>query len=351
MKIPSIGLLPFLSIVSCASLGARNTARVVAENAARRGNLVMLRCFGSTPLRADRRPDKSQLSITTYNIDGLTKYDSSTTNRIKNVPGGWPFFDKSPEMQKIESIACTLNELNSDIVLLQEIDGLSALDCLKQRLEKGSDYSTYFVQHPNEVRKKNMGLLTRIPPSGDVTCLQDPKGRPQGDACEERVHHPNSLVCDIPLPDGRIIHLISAQLASLDGNTADVDRQRRLSEAFLLARKIWWAQQDGKLVIVAGTLNDDDPEHPGASKPFYYNSDVLPTIKGEALRNAAYMSHVPQSKIYSTREKHNTSHILVDKRLRVKNFSIKHSTNNAFSHYPVSASIKTVNDDSDDDTD
>lgn len=352
MKISLLALLPLLSLVSCASFVARRAAWVAAERSGHKVNLVLLRCFGSTTLpMADKRPDQSQLSITTYNVDGLTHYDPRRTNRVAHRAGKWSLLDTPPEVQKMNEVACTLDRLDSDIVLLQEIDRLHTLKCLKEHLRRGSEYEAYFVQNPNHSGKDNVGLLTRITPSSRVTHLQDSIGGPQEDNGKERVRPPSSLVCDIPLPDGRTIHLISPLLASLYGETAEMDRHKRLSEAFLLSHKIWWAKYDNKLVIVAGTLNDDDPEHPGASTPFYYHPNVLKTIKGDELRNAAYMSHIPQPQSYSNDQNHMTSHILVDKGLLVKHFSINHPNNKvsdchrASKHHPVSAIIEIADDD------
>lgn len=121
----------------------------------------------------DRRPDKSTLTIATYNTEWLF------LNR-SNCPGSgcaWPTHGDA--LEHMTYIAAEIKLLDADIVSLEEVQDCSVLKELNALLD-GMGYLPYLLTGTDTSTGQNVALLTRVDP---VTNLQ---------RTTNRVHYPVS---------------------------------------------------------------------------------------------------------------------------------------------------------------
>lgn len=285
--------------------------------------------------RHDELLNKMFLKITTYNV-GELGYPLKAGGR-EEAEGHFSK-DVLAARRAFNEVIHNLETLRSDIFLLQEISDYETLDKVRKHLSNGDEYEAHLVTNSEDVEGKNVGLLTRITPTGPITFLQ---ADAQEEASGQELRLKRSLVCEIPLPHGRILTLISPHLASSYGHYIEHYREERFAEAKVLASKIKQIKREDKLIVVAGTLNDIDPECPGYSIPFYHHPRVLWPVKGNILKNAASMDNSLREIYYTNKYEHVTDHFLVDKDLTVNYFSVHNFGDGESVHYPVSAIIQT----------
>lgn len=115
----------------------------------------------STP--GDRRFNKNQLVVAAYNTEWLF-WDRS------NCPGsGCPWPNQEAAELHFKAIAQEIETLNADIVSLEEVQDCSALNRLISYMQSNSGYVPYLISGTDTATGQNVGLLTRVDPSMDLT--------------------------------------------------------------------------------------------------------------------------------------------------------------------------------------
>jgi len=102
-----------------------------------------------------------------------------------NCPGsGCPWSDPADAELHFKDIATELSRLNADIISLEEVQDCTALKTLISYMPEDSGYVPYLVKGTDTSTGQNVGLLTRIDPSMDLTRTEDRANYPiKGSAC------------------------------------------------------------------------------------------------------------------------------------------------------------------------
>lgn len=120
--------------------------------------LAQKECPNAPSSPQDRRSDKSQLKIATYNAEWLF------LNR-SNCPGsGCVWHNESAALKHMKDVAEELQLLNADIVNLAEVQDCIILKQLNSMLP-GMGYLPYLLTGTDTSTGQNMALLTRVDPS------------------------------------------------------------------------------------------------------------------------------------------------------------------------------------------
>lgn len=281
---------------------------------------------------ADRRNRKHMLRITTYNAERLVNPNAVEEKKVHPTT---PYPDATAALQKLDCIAERLAPLDSDVIVLQEVQDLVTLDLLRKRLPRGYLYDAHLIANPTDPFMMNVGVLTRISPKGQVTTLKEALEETPGYVDDPKRRSCRSIICNLPLGNEKLLCLIGVHLSSFCSK-AEESRERRLLEAKQIRQQVWKAKYEDKLVVVAGDFNDVDKEAPGVVQPYYTNPRVVTEIKGLDLYNAASLDLLSKNQRFSTKKKYLIDHLLSDKELLPETFSIANSVEiDVSDHYPV----------------
>lgn len=195
-----------------------------------------------------------------------------------------------------DKIGAIIRNLNSDIVVLEEVENENVLRMLINESLQGMGYIPAFVQGDDNFTGQDMGILTRI--------QFDEVGRTDVRA---KVGNTNEMygvskniwarfkVGNLP------ITLIGIHLLAIPDRTDRVDK--RNAQAEVIRQLVEQESKAGRAVIVTGDFNDFDNEEPDirSSTPI---TKVLETIKKGDLNNpnddlVNVMREIPQAKRFT----------------------------------------------------
>lgn len=343
-----VALFAFLGAAACASFVSRfgiqdaissSFGRSFSSSQNKEPLKYVYEASSFGPVRElDRRKRKDQLKVTTYNLEYLVHPKAVEEGRVHPTT---PYPDADSALEKILRIAKKLARLDSDVFVLQEVQNIETLYLLREFLPHGHAYDAFLIENLKDPLMMNTALLTRISPKGPVTTVEEVLNEPLESGIDSGAHLRRSIICDLPLGDGRDVCLIGVHLPSLQRQTEEA-QERRQQQAKRLFKQVWQAKHDDKLVLVAGDFNDADQEVLGVRVPYYFNPQVIKRIKGLFLVNAAARGLLSDGQLFSTHQEHLVDHLLVDKELELKEFHIDNSFRvDVSDHYPVSGIFHT----------
>ena len=137
--------------------------------------LAILIVFTITTFGEDRRVDKSNLTIMTFNAeflwDGVKPEEGSS--RVKFDWKG----DAVKAGEHMQKIADVIKKSNPDIINLVEVENLTALNTFNDKYLTGLNYKAYLAKGKDSFTGQDVALLTRIDPEGNKIIYDGRKGR------------------------------------------------------------------------------------------------------------------------------------------------------------------------------
>lgn len=203
----------------------------------------------------------------TYNAeflwDGIEAEDGSS-----RVDFPWRG-DPETARQHMEKMAGVIREANADIVLLQEVEDEAALRRLNAMLED-QDYETQLVQGKDTFNRQDVAMLTRLEPSRVYRI------NAEGESGGESSQVTKNLVATFDL-GGESIAVITAHFIA---RPDDRSRQhKREAQADALRDAAVDLRADGYSIIIAGDLNDYDPDVPDVAEALDPIAGTLTILK------------------------------------------------------------------------
>lgn len=168
------------------------------------------------------------------------------------------------------AVGRVLRALDADVVMLQEIGSLSALDSLRLQALQGMGYASHFVEGRDVFTGQDVALLSRVP----VDTVGRTDERAAVGASRRSVGVSKNLFARLTL-NGQPVTLIGLHfLARPD----DPERgPRREAQAEVIRRLAEREIAHGRAVVVLGDFNDFDTiPDVGGNQPL---TDVLPRIR------------------------------------------------------------------------
>ncbi len=174
--------------------------------------------------------------------------------------------------RELEQIAAALIEVDADVVLLQELENLGALEAFNQELIGQLGYAYVAAPRGNDGRGIGLGVLSRLPvesiTSYRLRQLHDEDGRPMINPYDGGPLRMSRDVMHVVLdvPGDRPLHVINVHLKSnRDGPNDPRSVNRRLAEATLVREIVADLLEDDPeaWITVAGDFNSDYMVQPG----------------------------------------------------------------------------------------
>lgn len=196
----------------------------------------------------DRRADKSQLTLMNFNVefmwDGVEPEEGN--ERIQFPHRGNPELANA----KMAKIAKIIRKADPDIINLDEVENLAALEHFNAEHLSGMGYVAYLVNGRDQYTGQDVGLLTRIDPDEDLW-REDRKGQ-SGDVSKSPS---KNYTAKFTIGDERIA-LIGVHFLSRPTDARRLhDRQAQADSILTRAREL---DAEGFHVIIAGDINDYD---------------------------------------------------------------------------------------------
>lgn len=138
-------------------------------------NLMILITFISlinSHAQSDRRPDKSRLKITTFNVKFLWDGINPEEGQVEFDHKG----DRQAASEHMEDIAAILQKIDADIVNLVEVENIEALTLFNNNFLQGMNYKPFLIKGKDSFTGQDVALLSRIDPVGDKIERTDIKG-------------------------------------------------------------------------------------------------------------------------------------------------------------------------------
>ncbi len=260
------------------------------------GQMLLALGFTRPAPAADRRPDKTTLTVMAFNCeflwDGVAPEEGAAS-----VTFPWKGDQKLAEAH-MKRVANLILRGNPDVVSLEETENLHAVQVLNDKFLAGRGYKPYFIQGKDTFTGQDVALLTRIDPDGDKIERDDRIGT----SGTETSGVSKNYFAKLTVGSTKIaligLHLL-AQPTSRDRMA------KRQAQADVVRTMAVDLAKQGRQVIVLGDLNDWDGDP--ASQDFKDDlpiSTVLATIRGmdpanpgDNLVNAA--SFMPKEDRYS----------------------------------------------------
>jgi len=235
----------------------------------------------STPTTfQDRRPDKSVLSIATFNAEWLFWSDGNNGPSVRcpldHSSGTCPWADKTQLDAHLQVVADFLVKVNADIVTLVEVLDCMVLQCLIDAMGDPS-YKPYLIPGRDSATDQNVGIISRIDPinalfrdeqratiySVDSTCGNLPE-----ESYESGVS--KHFIARFNIVNLGQISLIGAHLLAFP--TTPDRCVRREAQATVLRNIAQNERNLGRQVVILGDINDYDRDVLDAS-------DSIPTSR------------------------------------------------------------------------
>ncbi|KAG7384005.1 hypothetical protein PHYBOEH_009669 [Phytophthora boehmeriae] len=313
----------------------------------------------------DRRPDTSQLKVTTFNAAFLFL---GTASHQLSCPGDdCPWTTASAATSHVAQIASVIKDLDSDIIQLNEVEDCTVLDAVVLQLAALGDstYRPYLVRGTDTSTGQNSALLTRVDPVVDLQRTETRAAIPvSGSTCPSSSGYSSTKgvskhfyttfnVTGFSKP----ITLVGAHLlANPESKPRCFERE---AQATVLAGLGNAAVAEGHHAIITGDLNDWSAVvlDKNANKPI---SAVLSILVGNSFVDVA--SKLPQSDrytqwwdedndcVYEMTEVSSLDHMLVSKSLSsaLKSVSFNHDLYTTScsgynsDHYPITIVLNKV---------
>lgn len=241
---------------------------------------------------ADRRFDKSQLVVMTFNgeflWDGRAPEEGQVSFAWKNAP------DEADE--RMEAVAAVIAAHNPDIVNLVEVEGVAALNHLNDAFLSGRGYKAYLVKGTDTFTGQDVGLLTRIDPEGGAIARDDRKGK--SGSVRKSVSKNYFAKLDI---GGRKVAVLGIHYLSRPDDTSRLDKRQAQADATL--GQAMDLATSGYEIIVLGDFNDysgtdlDLNDHTPITTVLSHLQTMSPTTADDDLVNA--LQFVPKAKRYT----------------------------------------------------
>jgi len=223
----------------------------------------------STPTTfEDRRPNKSRLTIATFNAEWLFWSNGnggpSTRCPADHASGMCPWANANEADDHLTNVADLLREVDADIIALEEVQDCVVLRCLIDEIGDNT-YKPYLIRGTDTATDQNVGIIARVDPISALT----------RDELRATIYSADSTCGDLPEPSynsGVSKHFIarfningigSISLigAHLLANPTIPDRCiRREAQATVLSLLAEKERIQGRQVIILGDINDYDAD-------------------------------------------------------------------------------------------
>lgn len=219
----------------------------------------------------------NKLRLVQYNVEWIfIDYYSQM-----DCPGnGCSWKNNDDAMEHMEIVAKRINDLNSDIINLCEIEGCDELSILNNLI--GNNYSSYLKKGTDTATGQNVGMLSKYSPSVDLYRSEERIKYPiSGTLCGNTTSVGDTGLSKHYITEFNInkinIAFISAHLLAIPTDPSRC--VQREAQAQILQNIIYSYIQRGYEIIVIGDMNDYDNEigDINNNKP---TSRVLDFIKG-----------------------------------------------------------------------
>jgi len=241
----------------------------------------------------DRRPNKSALTIATFNAEWLfwSNGNNGPSNKCPADHSGGicPWANADEANDHLSKVAGLLSQVNADIIALQEVQDCVVLQCLIDEIGDNT-YKPYLIRGTDTATDQNVAIISRVDP---ISALFRDESR-------ATINREDSTCGSLPDPtytSGVSKHFIarfnvngigSISLigAHLLANPTIPDRCiRREAQATVLS---WMAENErtqGRQVIILGDLNDYDADILDASNsvPTSRVSQILKFSQGSRI--------------------------------------------------------------------
>jgi len=245
----------------------------------------------------DRRVNTTSFTIVQYNVEWLfVDYYSEA-----NCPGAncsWK--NTSEATTHVEYVSKIINDINPDIINLCEVEGCDELNMLIKNLNTdGGAYMPYLKKGTDSATGQNVGMITRIDPTGDLDRTDERYDYPiPGSKCNY-VGAPGSsgvsknYISEFVLYGKNVVFIGAHLLAYPTDTTRCAERE---AQAQVLQNVIFEYYNKGYEVIMMGDFNDFDGEVIDANNniPISHTLDIL---KGN------FGNHIGKYQLYSVAER------------------------------------------------
>jgi len=258
-------------------------------------NVLPTECPLAPTTPADRRPDKTRLSIAQFNADWLFLARGTSKGTIVSCPrpdnssaSSKPYcaWTATAAEAHVRAVALELLRLDVDVVHLAEVEDCFVLKQLLAQLPHGHGYMPYMIFGNDTALGQNVALISRIDPIGDLTRVELRGPYPLSDSrCGWSKTGSRGLSkhlvarFNVPgLPNGAPLTLIGAHLLSQIGRESAC--AKREAQATVLACVARDATKRGDHVVLLGDFNDFDDDATDVNVAnFPSRSDVLRILK------------------------------------------------------------------------
>src|SRR6056297_461221 len=224
------------------------------------GVQLLMSCSGcSIFLFPDTEPEK--LSLLSYNVQNLFDdvRDGSEYPDYDPTGDSWSADLYHIKLLQLSDVLSRYPEGGADILLLQEIENLNALEMLVTHYLKGCGYRYYCISDAKD-SAVNIAILSRYPLEDIQVHSLSIEGIPAGRPI---------LECKTQVAD-KTLQLFNCHWKSKSGGAAETEPQRQASAAVLAARIHQIEEQCPQAnIIVSGDLNEciDEQERVDAEYP------------------------------------------------------------------------------------
>lgn len=315
---------------------------------------------GPRALKQDRRRGRDSLSVATYNTYWLVDPERLPTHPFARYS---PWSTAMQARMHVRDVAEVLVEVAADVVVLTEIQSQGALDLLladvneQAQIRGEAEYRAFLMPNPDEEAGMNVGLLSRVDPTGPLHRVQgsstlllhpwcgDPNDEHHPTTSIRRAQLNRSFYCDFDICDAEDrLHrftLFGVHLQVLLRNRK-LGALLRSAQSLILVSEMSRQHGRGREVIVAGDLNDVDPQLGGVRAKSHGRAVEIIKRGAEGMWNPAIL--LPPTSQYSCRSRMLIDHVLVETRRPVRKMHIYHQpeAKAASDHYAVKAELDLV---------
>lgn len=313
-------------------------------------------------LKGDRRTKKSHLKVSTFNCRFLF-INPPTKAAAKKI--NFPWKSESDLDSHIKYISGIIEKLDSDIIILNEVQDYSSIEMVRLLLpvKQRHLYRSYYLKGRDYTTEMNVGLLTKVDPVEDLEDFEHQQEElVDADGNVTPVKVAKGLVAKFAVSDcqGRkeMIAIIGLHLIRSDPSNPSLNLFRE-GQAKIVVRKGEKLLREGYKIIVVGDMNDNDKVALSSKDQALIKLDASKVVRSSALAilrkelalKNAFEQFDHQYIRASTVSNSMIDHILYDSRLKIHSNHILQPqmhpitffyVTNPFSsdHFPITATIK-----------